>query len=149
MEWQRVENSFILTIDNIKNINKSNNFKTCSNICDLNYSLDFSLDDITNISYDLSISKLSSPISFYDKSITSSNTSKYINNLKILISLRIEYKINSGIKIRNLYSSIGNFIVSDNINSNINICPKLMCLWKSNYNDLFLTMIYELVENTF
>lgn len=144
MEWQRILNSFIFAPANKTNLYDSNNFKISSNICDL-YSLqEFTLDDITNISYNIVASALSASKTIYGKNHDNSELPGYIHNIKISISIRIEYDSGAGIKIYNCSTSIGDFIISSDSNSNPLLHPLLLCLWLSNTNRLNLTLTYAL-----
>ncbi|MBW6409263.1 hypothetical protein [Clostridium weizhouense] len=147
MGWEKNLNSFVF-VPSKKILPEFDNYKINSTVCDLNYSLYFPLDDITNISYDISLSYLGTSIISSNNNNDFKLHNEYLKNVKILVSIRIEYKNNLEIKFFNLTYVFGDFLICCNKDSTINISPELICLWKSSDNKINLTFIYVLIENS-
>ncbi|MGL4106575.1 hypothetical protein [Clostridium sp. LP20] len=148
MNWNSFKNCFAFLPANIdKDILNYNNLKISNSVFEFPYSSWLSLDDITNITQDITTSVITSiPIgSNKDNGII---TNKYISTLKININLYIEYTSKSGIKIISLNSSIGDFIISDSSSISVDISPNLLCLWKDCRNNLNLSTSYSLYETS-
>lgn len=147
MKWERVLNSFIFCPNNIALQNNDlTNFKVSSNIFEFYNSPSFTLDDITNIDFNISHSILSSSITNKLINIDNLQLNGYIHNLKITISIRIEYKTDSGIKLFTFSSSIGDFIISSSKLATIKLYPLIICLWRNNSNIYNATLTYNLYE---
>lgn len=148
MKWERVLNSFIFSPDNniVLQNNTATNFKVSSNIFEFYNSPSFTLDDITNIDFNLSHTILSTSVTNKLINIDNLQLNGYIHNLKINLSIRVEYKTSSGIKLFTFFSSIGDFIISSSKLATIKLSPLLICLWRNNLNIYNATLTYKLYE---
>lgn len=147
MEWKKAFNSLILEPKHELIYYNITNSKINSTVFDFHFTSQFLIDDITNISYSFSIISLSTSPTDLDSNHPNIQPLRYIHSVKILISLRVEYISESGIKLCNLSSSVGDFIISSYNTSNVKIYPELLCLWISHNKNLCLTSTYVLIES--
>ncbi|MGL5086490.1 MAG: hypothetical protein ACRC68_12355 [Clostridium sp.] len=142
MNWSKIQNGYLFNNNKIQDKLCLNNYNVSTNISKFCDDVDFDLDDITNISYNIFAGILNTTTIESATNLENEELKEHIHTLKISLCIGVEYEAPKGIKIQTFSQNFGDYISSTKKIVDIKIYPLTICLWRDNFNKYNATLAY-------